>query len=99
MKLVFNRKLKEEVKRLKKELEKKDKYISLLNAKIEAIEDLETKKPDDCIYGEYCDICGFSKVFHIPNDYHFTTSFDEILVCGKSEVCPNFVKKPNVKEE
>lgn len=94
---MFNRKLKVKVKYLEEELEKKDKLNSILREKLEIVEKYTSKMPADCVYGEYCDVCGFAKVFHIPNDYPSTTSFDEILVCGRSEVCPNFVKKSDVK--
>ena len=96
---MFNRKLKEKVKWLEEELKQKDKYISLLNAKIEAIEDLESKTPDDCIFGNYCEVCQLVKVFNIIREDNSGNRWnDKIFVCGKSEACPNFVMKPNVKE-
>lgn len=96
---MFNRKLKEEVERLKEQLNDKDRYISILRNKIEAIEKYDSKMPADCIYGNYCEVCQFAKVFHIPDKYPCINSWSDVIyVCGRSEVCPNFVKKPNVKE-
>ena len=97
---MFNRKLKEEIERLKEENEKKDRHISILREKLRVIEEYDSKMPADCVYGDYCEVCGFAKVFHIPNNYPFASSYGDVLfVCGKGEACPNFVKKPDVKEE
>lgn len=96
---MFNRKLKKTIKYLEEVIEQKDKYIFNLRTKIEKIEEYKSKMPEDCVCGTYCEVCQFVKVIHIRNshDSTFTNSFDRIFVCGKSEVCPNFITKGNTK--
>ena len=54
---MFNRKLKEEVESLKEQIDKKDSHISILRKKIEKLEEYESKIPEDCVYGDYCEAC------------------------------------------
>ena len=98
---MFNRKLKEEVKRLKEEIKEKDRYISTLSKKIEAIEEFESNMPEDCVYGDYCELCQFVKVFRVSTSYDMFTSksYEKVYVCGKGKACPNFVKKSHAEEE
>ena len=83
--------LRNEIKRLTDENLKLDKENDILRRKLEATQNLVDSTPSDCTPGEWCAACEFVKHFQIPSrDFG---CYDYIYVCGKSEVCKNFLQR------
>ena len=74
--------------------------LELKDIKIEKIQHLINDAPEGCKYGPWCKACEFLKTFYVmerPGRYS-AYSHTEIRVCGKAEVCDNFVVNHNYKE-
>lgn len=66
----------------------------ILRGKLKATQNFVDSTPSDCTPGKWCAACEFSRCFHLPS--HSIYSLNEgnvIYVCGKSEVCKNFLQR------
>ena len=85
--------LRNEIKRLTDENLKLDKENDILREKLKATQNFVDSTPSDCTPGEWCAACEFVKCFHVPNRNMDFGCYDSIYVCGKSEVCKNFLQR------
>ncbi len=87
--------LEEEKLRLDLEVLKLKRELQIRDGKIAHVQNLINNNPPDCKPGQWCKACHMVRVFHIRDSV--TEILEPVYICGKSEVCPNFVDK--YKEE
>lgn len=86
--------LRDEVKTLTDEYLKLDKENDILRGKLKAIQNFVDSTPSDCTPGKWCAACEFSRCFHLPSHSIYSLNKDDVIyVCGKSEVCKNFLQR------
>lgn len=86
--------LRDEVKTLTDEYLKLDKENDILRGKLKATQNFVDSTPSDCTPGKWCAACEFSRCFHLPSHSIYSLNKDDVIyVCGKSEVCKNFLQR------
>ena len=86
--------LRNKIESLTDECLKLDKENNILRGKLRAIQDLVDSTPSDCTPGKWCAACEFSRCFHLPSHSSYSLNKDNVIyVCGKSEVCKNFLQR------
>lgn len=101
---MFGKKLRIEIEELKHKLLKEQFRNSelahendVLTQKLKRADEIESTMPENCIRGEWCKACGFSKTLHSRvYEGHGQYSLEAFIVCDKGNSCENFVQR---KEE
>lgn len=88
----------ERIKQLEAQLSDKERKIANLEDQIAAydikFEDMRKMlacKPEDCVIGEYCQACSFSKHYFIRNTR--TGDFEQVWLCNKAGSYVHFVQR------
>lgn len=81
------------IERLMSENKQLGREIRILKAKLDKIQQDLDATPEDCKMGIYCKACKFAKYYHIIDRNGLYPVFTTINVCGKAEVCKNFVER------
>lgn len=82
-----------EIMRLKGENTKLYGEIDSLRRKLEAAQNLVDTTPSDCTPGKWCAACEFSRCIHVPLHDEYSLGYEVMYVCGRGEVCKNFLQK------
>lgn len=86
--------LRNEIERLTDENLRLNGENDILRGKLKATQNFVDSTPSDCTPGKWCATCEFSRFFHLPSHSIYSLNKDNVIyVCGKSEVCKNFLQR------
>lgn len=88
------------VEELERTIDKKDEELARAyndltkyEKQFDAMQMVADTTPVNCIRGEWCKACEFSRVFHVERGWPHRRYTAEIVLCGKGESCKNFVER------